>query len=152
MQNNLNSFHDYCNIWTPNVNVAKTKIIVFGSRKFRLGDKNIEITTYNYVGSTFSRKGSFIEARKNVAQQAKKAMFCVLSRINNADLQIDLARKLFDSTVLPILTYGSEIFGYENIDIIIKSHMISFWSRLIAGKTQKLSYQIHNFMLHQNHE
>ena len=30
--------------------------------------------------------------------------------------------KLFDHTVLPILTYGSEIYGYENIEMIEKVH------------------------------
>ena len=39
-------------------------------------------------------------------------------RANNLDLPIDLQLKLFDNTVLPILTYSSEIYGYSNIEII----------------------------------
>ena len=49
-------------------------------------------------------------------------MFLLFTKSNNADLPIDLILKLFDHTVLPILTYGSEIFGFENIDIIEKVH------------------------------
>ncbi len=45
-------------------------------------------------------------------------MHLLYSRINNLDLPIDLQLKLFDHTVLPILTYGSEIWGFENLDII----------------------------------
>ncbi len=49
-------------------------------------------------------------------------MHLLYSRANNADLPIDLTLKLFDHTVLPILIYGSEIFGYENIEILEKVH------------------------------
>ena len=35
---------------------------------------------------------------------------------------LGLQLKLFDNTVLPILTYGSEVWGYENLDIIERIH------------------------------
>ena len=49
-------------------------------------------------------------------------MHLLFTRANNLDLPIDLQLKLFDNTVLPILTYGSEIWGYENLDIIERIH------------------------------
>ena len=49
-------------------------------------------------------------------------MHPLYTRSNNSDLPIDLVFILFDHTVLPILTYGSEIFGFENIDILEKVH------------------------------
>ena len=49
-------------------------------------------------------------------------MHFLFVKINNAKLPLDLALKLFDHTVLPILTYGSEIFGYENLEIIERVH------------------------------
>ena len=49
-------------------------------------------------------------------------MHLLYIRANNAELPIDLILKLFDHTVLPILTYGSEIFGFENIDILERVH------------------------------
>ena len=42
-------------------------------------------------------------------------LFC---RINNLHLRIGLHLKLFDQTVMPILTYGSEIFEFENLDLL----------------------------------
>lgn len=36
---------------------------------------------------------------------------------------MDLMLKLFDNTILPILTYASEIFGYENLDILERIHL-----------------------------
>ena len=44
-------------------------------------------------------------------------------RANNLDLPIDLQLKLFDNIVMPILTYASEIWGYENIEIIERIHV-----------------------------
>lgn len=66
--------------------------------------------------------GSFLKARKHVIQQASKAMHLLFTRTNNANLPIDLTLKLFNHTILPILTYGSEIFGFENLDILEKVH------------------------------
>ena len=49
-------------------------------------------------------------------------MILLFTRINNLDIPLDLQLKLFDHTVLPILTYACEIWGYENLDIIEKVH------------------------------
>ena len=43
-------------------------------------------------------------------------------RANNLDLSIDLQFKLFDNTVLSILTYSIEIYGYGNLEIIERIH------------------------------
>ena len=45
-------------------------------------------------------------------------MYLLFMRANNLDLPMDLELKLFDITVLPILTYSSEIYAYSNIEII----------------------------------
>ena len=103
-------------------------------------------------------------------------------KVNNSDLPLDLVIKLFDHTVLPILTYGSEVFGFENIEILEKVHsnflrkitgsrkstplsflygelgrypieivimscMVSFWNRLLTGKSEKISLKIYKYML-----
>ena len=128
LQNSLNTFHNYCKNWYLNINITKTKVIIFGARQtrnfnFKCGNNTIEITkTYHYLGVTFSSNGSFLNARKHVKEQASKAMHLLWTRVNNANLPIDLAFKLFDHTVLPILTYGSEIFGYENLEILEQVH------------------------------
>ena len=49
-------------------------------------------------------------------------MYLLFTRINNLDIPLDLQLKLFDSTVVPILTYGSEVWGYENLDMIETVH------------------------------
>ena len=60
--------------------------------------------------------------RKHIAEQARKALYYLYTRINNLHLPIDLQIKLFDQTIVPILTYGSEVFGFENIQILERIH------------------------------
>ena len=184
----LDEFNDYCSMWKLNINFTKTEIVIFNSRNdqnylFSIGEHRIKITDkYKYLGIILSRSGSFLNARKHLAEQARKAMHLLFLRANNLDIPIDLQLKLFDNTVLPILTYGSEIWGFENTDIIervhldflrrimkcrkstpkymlyaelgryplditIKCKMINFWTRLLMGKTSKLSYNMYLFML-----
>ena len=127
-QKSLNIFNDYCKNWHLKINIQKTKVLVFGARthgnyNFKIGNQPLEITDkYHYLGLTFSCNSSFLNARKHTVEQANKAMHFLFVKINNADLPLDLALKLFDHTVLPILTYGSEIFGYENLEIIERVH------------------------------
>ena len=45
-------------------------------------------------------------------------MYLLNMRIKNLDLPIDLQLKLFDNTILPILTYGCEVFGFEDCKML----------------------------------
>lgn len=58
----------------------------------------------------------------HVLQQAQTSMHLLYKRSINADLLIELMHKFFDHTALSILTYGSEMFGFENLDIIENGH------------------------------
>jgi hypothetical protein len=60
-----------------------------------------------------------------------------LSKTNNADLPIEMMLKLFDQTVIPILTYGSEIFGFENPDQFENVHNDFFRKLTKARKAPK---------------
>ena len=126
LQETLNTFEEYCKIWKLKINADKTKVLIFGSRKnpstpFIINDREIEIvSTFKYLGITFNRTGSFASTRKILVEQARKAMHCLLKKIRNLDLSIDCQLKLFDNTVLPILLYGCEVWGFEDTKIIEK--------------------------------
>ena len=144
----LNEFYDYCQTWKLKINISKTKIVVFGSKQindfqFKLGDENVEITDrYKYLGVYFSQSRSFLNARKHIAEQAKKAMFLLYFRINNLNLPIDLQLKLFDHTVLPILTYGCEIWSFENTEILERVHT-EFLRRIIKSRKSTPLYSLY---------
>ena len=119
----LNNFVDYCKLWKLNINYEKTKIIIFGARKtekycFKMDGNIIEIVkNYKYLGVVMSSNGSFLSARKCIYEKANKAMHLLYKRIYNLNLPLDLQLKLFDSTILPIITFGSDIWGFENLEM-----------------------------------
>ena len=47
-------------------------------------------------------------------------MFSLLRKARCLFLPLDVVLKLFNHIVVPIITYGCEIWGSENIDIIEK--------------------------------
>lgn len=127
-QRSLNSFYNYCKEWKLSINMSKSKVVIFGARNindyhFHINNLSLEIIDrYKYLGVLFTSNGSFATTRKHLIEQAKKAMHIMYMKINNLDLPIDLQLKLFDHTVLPILTYASEIWGFENLNDIEKVH------------------------------
>jgi hypothetical protein len=100
------------------------------------------VSSYKYLGTLFSKSGSFLNNRKHLAQQAKKAMHLLYKRIHNLNLPIDLIFKLFDHTVLPILTYASEIWGYEDLKILERIHC-EFLRKVLHLRTSTPLYMLY---------
>ena len=80
LQITLDEFYNYCKTWKLNINLSKTKVVIFGAKKtenfnFKLGNETFEIIDrYKYLGIYFSLSRSFLNARKHIVEQAKKAM------------------------------------------------------------------------------
>ena len=68
----------------------------------------------------FSRSGSFFSAKKLLAGQAEKAMYSLIRKSRSLMLPIDLQIELFEKMVQPILLYGSEVWGFGNLDVLIR--------------------------------
>ena len=120
---------------------------------------------------------------KQLVQIAKKAVFALRKNILLLNLSIDCQLKLFDQTILPILTFACEIWGFEKLhmieevhieflrsiirvnkstplymiygelgryplEIYIKYKMTGYWSRLILGKHEKLSFKAYHMLLY----
>ena len=50
--------------------------------------------------------------KKHVVNQARKALFVLYTTTRNLELSIECQLKLFDNLVLPILTYGCEVWWF----------------------------------------
>ncbi len=46
---------------------------------------------------------------------AHKALYCMLAKARKLQLPIDIQCQLFDHLVLPVLLYGIEVWGYEDV-------------------------------------
>ena len=66
--------------------------------------------------------------------QARKALYCLYRKLRNISIPIDLQFKLLDTLILPILTYGSEIWGYENTKQLEKLHL-EFCRNILGVRT-----------------
>ena len=69
--------------------------------------------SYVYLGVEFNYNGSFTKAINKQVGQAKRAMFGLLAKAMKLNLSVDIQCDLFHQLVLPILLYGSEIWGYS---------------------------------------
>ena len=52
---------------------------------------------------------------KKQLSQARKAMFSLSSKVKQLMLPIDVQLDFFYKLVLPVLSYGSEVWGYEDL-------------------------------------
>ena len=84
--------------------------------KFRMDSNEIEVVEqYVYLGVLFNYNGSFKKAIHKQITQARKAMFAVVEKSKVLRLPVDIVCELFNVCVVPVLLYGSEIWGYENL-------------------------------------
>ena len=107
-----------------------------------MNDEIIEIVdAYSYLGILFNFNGSFIKAKSKLVDQARKALFAVYVRIKNQSIPIDLQLKLFDSLVEPILLYGAEVWGFENILLLERLHL-QFCKKILQVRASTPNYMV----------
>ena len=64
--------------------------------------------------------------KKNVFNKASRAMFSLYKKSRVLNLPVDLQVDLFEKLVTTILLYRSEIWAYENNDVIEKLYLRYF--------------------------
>ena len=117
LQNCLNILAEYCLTWKLQVNTQKSKILIFNSNgrslldEFSFNGKILQtVNQYCYLGIIMKNNGNFNVAIASLAENARKATFKIKKNLglNNP---CKLLEKMFDTLVVPILTYCSEIWG-----------------------------------------
>jgi len=121
LHSELNYFYEYCEKWNLKVNTNKSKVMVFSKGRlpinlnFKMNNMELEIVSeFIYLGTMFQRTGSFKKNKINLAEKASKAMYDILNKGRLHNLSVSVL-DLFDKIIIPMLTYGSEIWGYEII-------------------------------------
>ena len=118
----LSSLHDYCVRWDLKINISKTNVVIFSRGKvkkypvFKIGEDIVEVKEeYVYLGVTFSCDGKFNKAIEKQVTQARKAMYALLHKAKILRLPFDIVLELYEHCVIPVLLYGSEVWGFENL-------------------------------------
>ena len=68
-------------------------------------------------------------------------MYSLLRKCYSLDLPIDSQIELFDQTVLPILTYGCELWGMENCDVLENSRL-RYFRKILKINTKTPNYVV----------
>ena len=118
LQKCLDKLHDYTQTWALDINIGKTKTIIFqryGKRtqdNCNIGGLEIEqVNKYTYLGIPFDSSGCFTSAEIELKSKALKAMFQLQSTLNSGvRTNCNLHTKLFDTLIRPIATYGCEVW------------------------------------------
>ena len=149
LQDKLNAFEEYCELWKLKVNVDKTKIMVFGSGRnnanyqFIYGGSIISIVKdFEYLGITFSKTFNFDLTKKRLSEKALRAMYELLKMGRLYKLSIKLQLELFDKMIKPILLYGSEIWGFGKNDILERIQL-KFYKILLNLKSSTPNYMVY---------
>ena len=113
MQTMLNVFSEYYNTWKLQVNIAKTKVVIFSKSKVTQNtrvmsdNKVLDICeSYNYLGILFNFNNNVLNVRKKLVEQAQKALHSVFYKIKNIKIPLDLQLKIVDTLVSSILLYA----------------------------------------------
>jgi hypothetical protein len=119
LQNCLNQLNNWCKQWLMEVNLKKTKVMIFqkSNKKqklpdFFIGDKTIEIAReYTYLGLKLSSNGLFTQAIQTISTKAIQTLFSIKKKINFFNLKPKLAMKISNGIISPILLYNSKVWG-----------------------------------------
>ena len=124
LQNCLNKLQKYCNTWKLNVNIEKTKIIIFNKNgkllnnvSFYYENTRLEnVKEYCYLGVVFQCSGSMKGAIQHLKDKANKAKYKLLSTFNGYMTDCKIGVHLFDHMIRPILLYSSGTWGAQIVD------------------------------------
>ena len=124
LQQKIDALSRYCSDWCLNVNLKKTKILVFNKAGRHINDqfnfKNDIIqhaSSYRYLGLNFTLSGSFKQSENELVNKARKAYFKLRKDFFSFNPNIPVSLHVFDHTIKPILMYGSEIWGTFRTDL-----------------------------------
>ncbi|KAL5272963.1 hypothetical protein ACHWQZ_G000969 [Mnemiopsis leidyi] len=119
LQKMLDVLYSYCQEWGLSVNISKTAVMVFNrsgrllkeSRNLKYGKRElISVREYTYLGITFTLTGSLKTAQAKLRQKGLRSYFSLKSMLDLRHLRKSMVTKLFDALIVPILSYGSQIW------------------------------------------
>ena len=129
LQAQINIIFNFCQRTDMKINLPKTKIIVFrnggflrGYERWHFNGQKIEtVSSYKYMGLQITPKLIWTYAKECLSIQAKKSI-ASLKKLQSTVGFFEYTEmfKLFDSMIKPVLCYGSEVWGFEVSQKVLK--------------------------------
>ena len=118
LQRRLDKLESFCKDWCLDVNIDKTKVLIFNKTgklmkdEFKFDNNTLEcVKHYRYLGVYFSVSGIFNFVQDDIYKKASKASFKLTKLVSSSEPSINTSLHLFDHLIKPIVLYGSEIWG-----------------------------------------
>ena len=120
LQRMLNRLEKYCSEWDLEVNMDKSKVLVFKkgnklakSEKWYFLRKKLEVVSeYKYLGVLFKSNGGWTKHIEEAKVKADRACTSLLKFVYKfRKLPVSFFLRLFDSLVNSVLLYGSEVWS-----------------------------------------
>ena len=148
LQTLLNNLESYCRKWHLIINSQKSKAMIFQPKlnkdvnkmKFSIEGNDIEIVnSYKYLGHVLcNSKNIHKDMYTHLATQAQRAIFALKenARSTVGYLPPKLSLKMFDTHILPILEYNSEVWFPEKENNDLEKIQLSFLKNMLSVRSQ----------------
>ena len=132
LQRLLGKLKSYCDKYCLKVNLDKTKVIVFrnggrlrNNEQWFYDAKKVDVVPcYSYLGITMASGGTWLQAQQQLADKASKALHALMTNLKQiGTVPYKLCFKIFDTKIVPILHYGSELWGHTEAPAIENVHL-----------------------------
>ena len=130
MQKGLYVLHDYCKKWKLTLNVAKTKVMVFGWKSylskpvFKYNGEELDIVDeFTYLGVLLQSNKGWQSQEKCMSGKGLKCLNIMCRYTYKYRLNLSNLLALFDILVEPVLNYGAEVWGFYNAPQVERVHL-----------------------------
>ena len=119
LQDLLDRLHEFCQQRRLSVNIEKTKAVIFcrgrvpSAQPVVYDEEAIEyVQSFRYLGIDLHQTRGFTFSAEHLASAGLKAAFALRRRCAELGIRdVRLKCRLFDALVVPVLSYGCEIWG-----------------------------------------
>ena len=123
MQNALDATAEYCMENNMKINVSKTKFMIRSRGKLRkyfdvfvYGTPIERVDTFPYLGIDVKFNNTFQTTINNYVFKVKEELHKLAVYSREIELEVETQLHLFDALIKPILLYGCEVWGFENVE------------------------------------
>lgn len=143
IQKQLEGLKKFCMNNQMIVNETKTKVMTFGKRcecKVYFNGKRIEqVEEYKYLGNVVksiqtNKQDIFSRNYPYLCDKANRAMFVASRKARNIEnVPPKIMFDIFETLIMPILTYGSDIWGTNGVSLVQLDQVFNRFVRCTLG-------------------
>ena len=127
----LDILHQWCMEWKININTDKSEVIHFrkgcvnrSNVSFRVGENHLKtVSQYKYLGLYLDEHLNFKVIADHVAKSANRALSLIIAKAKACGgVPFNCFKKLYESAVVPVVHYGSVVWGMSQFSSINNVH------------------------------